>query len=169
MLWDLKEDSFKFSIELKDNPFTRRGLLSTISSLYDPPWVALSPIILPAKKLLQELCQVESLDWDERIPDEPAERWQHWIQGLHLLEQLSIPRCFKSSGFCNVTGSSLVLFSDASTVGYGVCSISCSSRWKLSSVKSCHGKSRVSPKKVVTIPRLELTAATVSVKVAHTS
>ncbi|XP_068238415.1 uncharacterized protein [Palaemon carinicauda] len=134
MLWDLKEDSFKFSIELKDNPFTRRGLLSTISSLYDPLGL-LSPIILPAKKLLQELCQVESLDWDERIPDELAERWQHWIQGLHLLEQLSIPRCFKSSGFGNVIGSSLVLFSDASTV--------------------------------VTIPRLELTAATVSVKVAQ--
>ncbi|XP_068206286.1 uncharacterized protein [Palaemon carinicauda] len=76
MLWDIKEDSFKFSIELKHNPFTRRGLLSTISSLYDPPGL-LSPIILPAKKLLQELCQVESLDWDERIPDEPAERWQH--------------------------------------------------------------------------------------------
>ncbi|XP_068227993.1 uncharacterized protein [Palaemon carinicauda] len=89
MLWDLKEDSFKFSIELKDNPFTRRGLLSTISSFYDPLGL-LSPIILPAKKLLQELCQVESLDWHERIPDELAERWQHWIQGLHLLEQLSI-------------------------------------------------------------------------------
>ncbi|XP_068234192.1 uncharacterized protein [Palaemon carinicauda] len=58
-LWDLNEDSFKFSIELKDNSFTRRGLLSTISSLYDPLGL-LSPIILPAKKLLQELCQVES-------------------------------------------------------------------------------------------------------------
>ncbi|XP_066937337.1 uncharacterized protein [Macrobrachium rosenbergii] len=84
MLWDLKEDSFKFSIALKENPLTRRGLLSTISSLYDPLGL-LSPIILPAKKLLQELCQVESLDWDERIPDDLAERWQHWIQGLHLL------------------------------------------------------------------------------------
>ncbi|XP_066970165.1 uncharacterized protein [Macrobrachium rosenbergii] len=98
MLWDLKEDSFKFSIALKENPLTRRGLLSTISSLYDPLRL-LSPIILPAKKVLQELCQVESLDWDERIPDDLAERWQHWIQGLHLLEQLSIPRCFKPSGF----------------------------------------------------------------------
>ncbi|XP_064081895.1 uncharacterized protein LOC135198253 [Macrobrachium nipponense] len=75
MLWDLKEDSFKLSIELKDNPFTRGGLFSTVSSLYDPLGL-LSPIILPVKKLLQELCQMESLDWDERILDEPAERWQ---------------------------------------------------------------------------------------------
>ncbi|XP_068209183.1 uncharacterized protein [Palaemon carinicauda] len=51
MLWDLKDDTFKFLIELKDNPFTRRGLLSTISSLYDPLGL-LSSIILPAKKLL---------------------------------------------------------------------------------------------------------------------
>ncbi|XP_064082740.1 uncharacterized protein LOC135198761 [Macrobrachium nipponense] len=166
MLWDLKEDSFKFSIELKDNPFTRRGLLSTISSLYDPLGL-LSPIILPAKKLLQELCQVESLDWDERIPDEPAERWQHWIQGLHLLEQLSIPRCFKSSGFGNVTGSSLVLFSDASTVGYGVAAYLVLHDGNQVQSNLVMGKSRVSPKKVVTIPRLELTAATVSVKVAQ--
>ncbi|XP_068250223.1 uncharacterized protein [Palaemon carinicauda] len=166
MLWDLKEDSFKFSIELKDNPFTRRGLLSTISSLYDPLGL-LSPIILPAKKLLQELCQVESLDWDERIPDEPAERWEHWIQGLHLLEQLSIPRCFKSSGFGNVTDSSLVLFSDASTVGYGVAAYLVLHGGNQVQSNLVMEKSRVSPKKVVTIPRLELTAATVSVKVAQ--
>ncbi|XP_068240855.1 uncharacterized protein [Palaemon carinicauda] len=166
MLWDLKEDSFKFSIELKDNPFTRRGLLSTISSLYDPIGL-LSPIILPAKKLLQELCQVESLDWDERIPDEPAERWQHWIQGLHLLEQLSIPRCFKSSGFGNVSGSSHVLFSDASTVGYGVAAYLVFHDGDQVQSNLVMGKSRVSPKKLVTIPRLELTAATVFVKVAQ--
>ncbi|XP_068242327.1 uncharacterized protein [Palaemon carinicauda] len=166
MSWDLKEDSFKFSIELKDNPFTRRGLLSTISSLYDPLGL-LSPIIFPAKKLLQELSQVESLDWDERIPDEPAGRWQHWIQGLHLLEQLSIPRCFKSSGFGNVTGSSLVLFSDASTVGYGVAPYVVLHDGNQVQSNPVMGKSRVSPKKVVNIPRLELTAATVSVKVAQ--
>ncbi|XP_068221361.1 uncharacterized protein [Palaemon carinicauda] len=166
MLWDLKEDSFKFSIELKDNPFTRRGLLSTISSLYDPLGL-LSPIILPAKKLLQELCQVEGLDWDERIPDEPAERWQHWIQGLHLLEQLSIPRCFKSSGFGNVTGSSLILFSDASTVGHGVAAYLVLHDGNQVQSNLVMGKSRVSPKKVVTVPRFELTAATVSVKVAQ--
>ncbi|XP_068240026.1 uncharacterized protein [Palaemon carinicauda] len=166
MLWDLKEDSLKVSIELKDNPFTRRGLLSTISSLYDPLGL-LSPIILPAKKLLQELCQVESLDWDERIPDELAERWQHWIQGLHLLEQLSIPRCFKSSGFGNVTGSSLVLFSDASTVGYGAASYLVLHDENQVQSNLVMGKSRLSPKKVVTIPRLKLTTATVSVKVAQ--
>ncbi|XP_068233459.1 uncharacterized protein [Palaemon carinicauda] len=166
MLGDLKEDSFKFSIELKDNPFTRRGLLSTISSLYDPLGL-LSPIILPAKKLLQELCQVESLDWEERIPDEPAERSQHWIQGLHLLEQLSIPRCFKSSEFGNVTGSSLVLFSDASTVGYGVAAYLVLHNGNQAQSNLVMGKSRVSPKKMVTIPRLELIAATVSVKVAQ--
>ncbi|XP_064121737.1 uncharacterized protein LOC135226222 [Macrobrachium nipponense] len=166
ILWDLKKDSFKFSIELKDNPFTRRGLLSTISSLYDPLGL-LSPIILPAKKMLHELCQVESLDWDERISDEPAERWQHWIQGLHLLEQLSIPRCFKSSSFGNVTSSSLVLFSDASTVGYGVAAYLVLHDGNQVQSNLVMGKSRVSPKKVVTIPRLQLTAATVSVKVAQ--
>ncbi|XP_064102637.1 uncharacterized protein LOC135212795 [Macrobrachium nipponense] len=91
----------------------------------------------------------------------------HWIQGLHLLEQLSIPRCFKSSGFGNVTGSSLVLFSDASTFGYGVAAYLVLHDGNQIQSNLVMGKSRVSPKKVVTIPRLELTAATVSVKVAQ--
>lgn len=36
LLWDLKYDSFTFQINGEEKPFTRRGVLSTINSLYDP-------------------------------------------------------------------------------------------------------------------------------------
>ncbi|XP_068212581.1 uncharacterized protein [Palaemon carinicauda] len=72
------------------------------------------------------------------------------------------------AGLVIVTDSSLVLFSDASTVGYGVAAYLVLHGGNQVQSNLVMGKSRVSPKKVVTIPRLELTAATVSVKVAQT-
>ena len=34
--WNIENDAFKFRITLKDKPLTRRGILSTVSSIYDP-------------------------------------------------------------------------------------------------------------------------------------
>lgn len=34
--WNIENDVFKFRITLKDKPLTRRGILSTVSSIYDP-------------------------------------------------------------------------------------------------------------------------------------
>lgn len=36
LLWDLKSDSFTFQINGEEKPLTRRGVLATINSLYDP-------------------------------------------------------------------------------------------------------------------------------------
>ena len=45
---------FKFMISLKDRPCTQRGILSTISSIFDPlRFVA--PLLLEGKTILQEL------------------------------------------------------------------------------------------------------------------
>ena len=43
--WDLESDSFTFHITLPERPFTRRGVLATINSVYDPPGLA-APVIL---------------------------------------------------------------------------------------------------------------------------
>ena len=62
----------------------------------------------------------------------------------------------------------LHLFSDASTVGYGQASYLClentEGRVHCSLVM---GKSSVAPAKLVTVPRLELTATSLSVKVGY--
>ena len=34
--WDIDKDTFKFKIYLTEKPITRRGMLSIISSIYDP-------------------------------------------------------------------------------------------------------------------------------------
>lgn len=52
--WCIESDTFGFRIELKDKPVTRRGILSAISSVYDPLG-AVSPVILNGKQILQAL------------------------------------------------------------------------------------------------------------------
>ena len=60
--WCIEKDSFQFRIVFKDRPCTRRGILSTVSSIYYPLGFV-APLLLEGKKILQELCR-ERADWD---------------------------------------------------------------------------------------------------------
>ena len=164
--WNIENDAFKFRITLKDKPLTRRGILSTVSSIYDPLGFA-TPFLLRGKRILQRLCK-ESIGWDDPIPDKLREQWEMWRNELPLLEMMEVPRCFKLKEMDNLKKVELHHFSDASTEGYGQCSylrlVDTSNRVNCSLVM---GKARVTPLKSITIPRLELTAALVSVKVSE--
>ena len=49
--WCIESDAFKFRIELKDKPCTRRGILATISKIFDPLGL-IAPVILVGKQIL---------------------------------------------------------------------------------------------------------------------
>ena len=166
VLWCVESDVFKFRIVINDKPPTRRGILSVISSIYDPLGFA-APFTLPAKKILQDLCR-EDIGWDDTIPDQYQTRWAKWLSELPLLEQFKANRCVKPPEFGTVTSQQVHLFSDASSMGYGT----------VAYLRLCDdsnrvhctflmGKSRLAPIKSVTIPRLELTAATTSIRVGE--
>ena len=89
--WNLLEDHFQFQVRLKDKPVTRRGILSALSSLFDPLGFV-APIILTAQLILQDLCR-RKLGWDEGIPKEDARKWRSWLGDLTNLSQVTIPRC----------------------------------------------------------------------------
>nr|XP_058944749.1 uncharacterized protein LOC131772813 [Pocillopora verrucosa] len=78
--WFVETDSFGFKVNIKEKPCTRRGILSVVSSVYDPLGMA-APFILPAKLLLQDLCR-KSLGWDDEIPSDYLSRWRVWLNGL---------------------------------------------------------------------------------------
>lgn len=161
--WCVESDTLQFRVELKDQPLTRRGILSTVSSVFDPLGM-LAPLILVGKTILQELCR-DGADWDDKVPEPLRGRWEKWRADLPLLSNLKIPRCYKPEGFGELKSVELHHFSDASKDAYGQCSyvklIDHSDQIHCSLVMA---KSRVAPLKLVTIPRLELTAALVSVK-----
>ncbi len=64
--WNVEYDTFRFNITVIENPHTRRGMLSMVSSVFDPLGI-LAPLTLPVKQLLQQLCK-ECYGWDEPIP-----------------------------------------------------------------------------------------------------
>jgi hypothetical protein len=162
--WCVENDSFRFRVTLNNKPLTRRNILSTVASIYDPLGF-LAPFILIGKKILQEVCQ-RGIGWDEALPNELQPRWEKGIGDFVNLEKIQISRCVKPHDFGEPTTVELHHFSDASTFGYGQCSY-----LRLVTGDQVHctlvaGKARVAPTKVVTIPRLELTAAVTSVKMS---
>ena len=142
---------------------TRRGIPSIVSSIYDPLGMAV-PFILPTKLLLQDLCR-KGLAWDDEIPDNYSLRWRSWLHRLPKLSEFSAHRHIKPSDFGRNTSSQIHHFFDASQSAYGAVSylrlVNLDGRIHCSFLI---GKSRLAPLKQTTIPRLELAAATVSIR-----
>lgn len=134
-----------------------------VSSLYDPLGF-LAPFSMMAKLLLQELCK-RNFGWDEDIPHVLAKQWAGWLEDLHKVAKFKIDRCIKPNDFGNPVTVQLHHFSDASEVGYGAVSYLRLERDNKVHVAFMMGKARVAPLKQTTIPRLELTAAVLAVRV----
>jgi hypothetical protein len=113
--------------------------------------------------ILQDLCRL-NVRWDDEIPTEYFVLWQQWLADLTKLSEFAVELCFKPPNF-KVKSAQLHHSSDASEREYG--SVSFLRQLSFDDQIHCSfvlGKSRLSPLKTVTIPRLELTAATVSVR-----
>lgn len=151
--WCVQSDVFKFKVILKPRPLTRRGILSAVNSVYDPLGM-LAQMVLTAKK---------RIGWDDSIPESIAQEWISWIEGLHLLEDFKVDRCFKPTNFGTVTSAQLHHFTDACENGYGTATylVLHDDHGQVHS-GFVMGKSRVAPLKPVTLPRMELIAATVA-------
>ncbi|XP_035988947.1 uncharacterized protein LOC118561130 [Fundulus heteroclitus] len=124
----------------------------------------LAPVILPVKKLLQELCRIK-YSWDEELPDTNIKGWKKWLSGLKLLEEFGVDRCIKTKHFGRPVFAQLYHFADAIEDSYGTVSYlvlhndSGEARSTL-----LMARARVALLKTPTVSRLELTAATVAVK-----
>ena len=164
--WNIENDQLEFRITLKDQPLTRRGILATISSIYDPLGFV-GPLLLMGRKILQQI-STDKQSWDEPLPIELQMLWEKWRTDLRFLQDFKIDRSFKPESFDDIKTAQLHHFSDASSIGYGVASYlrlqETQNRIHCSLIM---GKSRVVPNNAPTIPRLELTAATVATKVGY--
>ena len=160
LVWYPQEDVLGVKVSEVAYPVTRRGLLSLVMSIFDPLGF-LSPFLLPLKLLLQRLV---TLGWDAVMPEAEKQTLRKFSKDLLKLGEISISRCL--SGFSSLENVQLHVFADASSVGIGaVCYL------RMSNANNCFvlfmmGKSRVAPAKPLTIPRLELCAAGIAVRLA---
>ena len=163
--WNMRNDTFGFRVNLNADNGTRRGCLATISRVKDSLGLG-APFVLKGRKILQKMT-VKAVGWDEHIDQKTGEAWEAWTSDLMLLNDLEIKRCYREEGMKTVTSATLHCFSDASFVGYGVaCYLRLVDEDGRVEVALVMGKSRVSPLKPTTVPRLELVAAVVSARIA---
>ncbi|XP_043222648.1 uncharacterized protein LOC122381925 [Amphibalanus amphitrite] len=162
--WDVDHDTLSFRVEVQRGPASRRGILSTVSAMYDPLGFG-APFLLPAKVLLQDLCRLQ-LGWDDPIPYSHLQRWNQWCEELADLRDFSVPRSVAPL-HGEARSRQLHMFADASEVGYGAVGYvrveDAEGRITTSLLMS---KCRVAPLKTCSIPRLELTAAALAVQLS---
>ena len=115
--WDVGSDRFRMQVDPSVKEFTRRGLLSMVSSIFDPLGFV-APILTVPKLWLRELKEQNS---DEEISEDEQRYWKKWMASLEELMAVNIDRCisFASEG---VVSYELHHFSDASSYAYGAVS-----------------------------------------------
>ena len=166
LIWEVAADTFTFQASVSDKPFTRRGVLSTINSLFDPLGFV-APVTIQGKFLLREL-SMEVSDWDAPLPQEKCGVWESWRDSLQDLQQLHIPRAYTVSSPTNGKRKEICIFSDASTKAIGaVVYLKTMDEDGQINIGFILGKARLAPQTEPTIPRLELCAAVLAVEMAE--
>jgi hypothetical protein len=160
--WDTELDTLGVKIRQRDPVFTKRGLLKITSSIYDP-FGFVGPFVLEAKKIFQDECRANK-GWDDDLSTKNVQRWKKWLADLPRLEKFQVPRCLLPVDCVRILSLQLVHFSDASEAAYRAISF-----LRIVTVGGVYcsfvmAKSRLAPLKQMTIPRLELSAAVVAVK-----
>lgn len=92
-------------------PFTRRGILSIFSSIFDPLGI-LSHVVLSAEKILQNLCRIE-LGWNNAVPTTVAQEWTSWLEELKFSQiQFHPSYGATAASRCTCSFTSLFFFTD---------------------------------------------------------
>jgi hypothetical protein len=152
--WCPMQDIIKYTInaELK-NKCTKRNVLSKIASTFDPLGLV-SPVVIKAKIFMQ-LLWLHKLGWDDELTPDLKEKWVSLIEELPELEKLKVPRCV-------IVGTEIIEihgFCDSSEAAYAAAIYIRSKGSDGYQTRLLCSKTKVTPLKKVTIPRLELCAA----------
>lgn len=165
MFWDTVVDTLRFKmrtakmgegfLEGTAQP-TMRMVLRTTMSFYDPLGL-ISFEIIELKLIMRETWR-EKMGWDDKLSSLLTERWNMWGRSSKSIEEVRIPRWTGTTGavefhiFCDASESAMA------AVGYVV---ELATRHRRIVLAKC----RVAPLKAKSVPRLELDAAVLGVKV----
>lgn len=158
LVWSPQRDEFAVKVNpVENDKVTKRLILSNIARLFDPlGW--LSPFVVRAKLIMQELW-LAKVEWDDtNLPKETVEKWSKLCTELEQLTHLHVPR-FIGAG-TQPAKLTLVGFSDASKHAYSAVTF-LRVDYASGDIKTnlLRAKSRVAPIKTKSIPRLELCGA----------
>ncbi|GFR25022.1 integrase catalytic domain-containing protein [Trichonephila clavata] len=157
-------DKFTFTITVNETDvWTKRKVLSEVAKIFDPlGWLA--PTVIISKIFLQDLWS-HHLSWDEELPNSLARHWRIFQEQLPLLTKIKIPRCILIPQAIDVQVHG---FCDSSEKAY-CAAIYIRSKDATQTVISrlLTSKTRVSPVKTQSLPRLELCSALLLANLLH--
>ena len=164
VVWDISSDWFVYEVVKRDIVDTRRKILSLIASLSDPIGF-LAPFLVRAKIFLQQVWQLV-IGWDDTLPPEFLKEWSKWQEEMDEIAQFRIPRFYRHIPD-NPSVVDLHVFGDASEQAF--CVVAYFRFCYATGAVRCTfvtAKTRVAPKKPLSIPRLELQDAVLSARLA---
>ena len=166
LTWNLNDDNFTFTSPKESRPFTRRGLLATINSIYDPMGF-LAPVLIRGKMMLRQATGA-STPWDEVLPKAQWDQWKVWLDSLNELGNVRIPRTYASVPSTEIRTKEVHVFCDASEKAIAaVAYLKSVDIQGNTHVGFLLGKAKLAPTHGHTLPRLELCAAVLAVEVGE--
>ena len=158
LVWNPKTDAFKFRMAAAiPNTWTRRSALKYFMSLFDPLGLIL-PFIMKARFLFKDTW-ASTNSWDEPVPLRVSKLWTKWQQEAELLPAIKIPRWIKAEH-----ARELHVFGDASYSAYGIAISIVSEQYGIKDSRLVFAKARTVTSNEKTIPRAEMTAASMAAK-----
>ncbi|KRZ52845.1 hypothetical protein T02_1196 [Trichinella nativa] len=159
--WDCGKDSLTFACRRQgEKAKTLSEVLSILTSVFDPLGIV-GPFVLKGKLIMQAIWRVHP-EWKAPLSEEWEARWQQWASDVKVVATVSIPRWY---GIDRGKPSTMHVFVDAATVGYG--SVAYLAQGMTTAFVAARSRV-VNPLKTTTVPRLELQAFIVGVRLADT-
>ena len=145
-------DSVNSNLPLPENVqiTNRRAISSNIGKIFDPIGL-LTPEKLQCKILFQMTWEHEN-GWDDDVGSTITDKFKAWMIGLHHLPELRIPRFVANFAIEKIQ---LHSFCDASEKSYGAATYARSLGTSQTKSTLLCSKSRLSPRKTLSIPGLE--------------
>ncbi len=143
---------------------TKREILSLLMTVLEP--LGLVTHFTTKLKILQDVWRTK-IGWDDELPIQFTERWSTWLEELRRITEVQVPRCY-SPLLPNATDLQLHLLVDASQEAFSAVIY-----WRIKIGEDVHvafiqGKSRISPLRPMSIPRLELQATVLGTRMVPT-
>ncbi|GFV85477.1 uncharacterized protein TNCV_3773011 [Trichonephila clavipes] len=164
LIWDKNSDTLEIDSESlkfdEKEKITKRKILSLVSRVFDPIGF-LAPVMIQPKILLQATGKTKEA-WDDEVNDEIRKKFLKWGKQLKYFKNIKIPRWL---GVMEESNLSIHTFVDASKTAYAACIfLRSESNTGSVTVQLLQARSRITLMKTITIPRLELMAATIGAR-----
>ncbi|XP_062533635.1 uncharacterized protein LOC134202633 [Armigeres subalbatus] len=174
MWWNTSTDCFTFKVSPRYDPElmsgqrrpTKREVLRTLMMIFDPLGL-IGHFLMFLKVVLQEIWRT-AIGWDDPIEERQFEMWMQWLKFLPEVAKVEILRCYRTTTSIKAsTEVQLHIFTDASEKGFAAVVYLRFKEGFIIETALVGSKTRVAPIKFLSIPRSELQACVIGVRLAN--